>query len=126
MGKSRLSSDIRVQETEGVSVIAFVAEKILEDVQIRELGENLFPLVEQGDRTLFVLNFDGVSFLSSAMFGKLLTLQKKIRSKGGRLRLCNLMKEIYEAFRITRLHRTFDIDDSLQTSLRVINTVAQA
>jgi anti-sigma B factor antagonist len=56
-----------------------------------------------------VLNFSSVGFMSSAALGKLITLDKKVKAKGGVLKLCNIKPEIYEVFAITRLDRLFDI-----------------
>ena len=63
------------------------------------------------NRKKLVLNFSSVDFLSSAALGKLITLDKKMKAKSGKLKLCNIRPEIYEVFAITRLNRLFDIKD---------------
>lgn len=100
-----------VNEVGDVMVVHFRDQKIIEDLGIQELGQELFQLVESGNCRKIVLNFSAVDFLSSAALGKLITLDKKVKAKAGKLKLCNIRPEIYEVFAITRLNRLFDIKD---------------
>ncbi|MDD4270146.1 MAG: STAS domain-containing protein [Pirellulales bacterium] len=100
-----------VNEVGDVTVVHFRDQKIIEDLGIQELGQELNRLVEVENRRKLVLNFSSVDFLSSAALGKLITLDKKMKAKSGKLKLCNIRPEIYEVFAITRLNRLFDIKD---------------
>ena len=102
---------IDVSEVGEVSVVKFVDRKILDETNIQELGKELFRLVEEEDRKSLLLNFSTVDFLSSAALGKLITLDKKVKAHGGKLKLSNIRPEIYEVFAITRLNKLFDIRD---------------
>lgn len=102
---------LEVNEVGDITVIHFRDQKIIEDLGIQELGQELFHLVEVENREKLVLNFSTVDFLSSAALGKLITLDKKVKAKKGMLKLCNIRPEIYEVFAITRLDRLFDIKD---------------
>jgi anti-sigma B factor antagonist len=92
-----------------VSVVRFRDHKIIEDVNIQELGQEMFRLVEADGRDRLLLDFSSVEFLSSAALGKLITLDKKMKAHGGTLKLSNIRPEIYEVFTITKLTRLFDI-----------------
>ena len=100
---------IQIAESGDVTVVKFVDRKILDEVNIQELGQELFKLVEQDDRQKVVLNFSSVEFLSSAALGKLITFEKKTRKNAARLILTNIRPEIYEVFAITKLNKLFDI-----------------
>lgn len=100
---------LETNEIDDVTVVHFRDQKIIEDLGIQELGQELFHLVEEEERLKLVLNFSSVDFLSSAALGKLITLDKKVKARGGTLKLCNIRPEIYEVFAITRLNRLFDI-----------------
>jgi anti-sigma B factor antagonist len=102
---------LEVNEVGDVTVVHFRDQKIIEDLGIQEMGQELFQLVEGENRKKLVLNFSSVDFLSSAALGKLITLDKKTKARGGMLKLCNIRPEIYEVFAITRLNRLFDICD---------------
>jgi anti-sigma B factor antagonist len=101
-----------VSEVNGVSVVRIRDYKIVEDVNIQELGKELFQLVEVDNREKILLSFSVVEFLSSAALGKLITLDKKVKAHGGKLKLSNIRPEIYEVFAITKLNRLFDIRKS--------------
>ncbi|HEY2761592.1 MAG TPA: STAS domain-containing protein [Pirellulales bacterium] len=102
---------IEISETGEVTKVRFVDRKILDEANIQELGAELFGLVEQERRRNLLLNFTNVEFLSSAALGKLITLDKKVKANGGRLKLSNIRPEIYEVFAITKLNKLFDIKD---------------
>lgn len=102
---------LTVNEVGDVTVIRFRDNKIIEDINIQELGLELFQLVEAENRKKLLLNFTSVDFLSSAALGKLITLDKKVKATGGILKLSNIRPEIYEVFAITKLNRLFDIKD---------------
>ncbi len=103
------SRRLEINEVRDVTVVHFKDHKIVEDLGIQELGQELFNLVEVENRRKVVLNFAAVDFLSSAALGKLMTLERKVHNRGGKLKLCNIRPEIYEVFVITRLNRLFDI-----------------
>jgi len=100
-----------------VTVVHFRDQLIIEDLGIHEMGQELFHLVEGEDRKKLVLNFSAVGFMSSAALGKLITLDKKVKARGGVLKLCNIRPEIYEVFAITRLDRLFSIKDDESDAL---------
>ena len=102
---------LEVSEVGDVTVVRFVDRKILDEASIQELGSELFQLVEQENRGKLVLNFTKVDFLSSAALGKLITLDKKVKARSGKLKLSNIRPEIYEVFAITKLNKLFDIKD---------------
>jgi anti-sigma B factor antagonist len=102
---------IEVAQMGEVTVVRFVDRKILDEANIQELGTEMFKLVEQEKRKNLLLNFSNVEFLSSAALGKLITLDKKVKANGGRLKLSNIRPEIYEVFAITKLNKLFDIKD---------------
>ncbi len=102
---------IDVTQKGEVTVVRFVDRKILDEANIQELGVEMFKLVEQEQRKNLLLNFFNVEFLSSTALGKLITLDKKVKANGGRLKLSNIRPEIYEVFAITKLNKLFDIKD---------------
>lgn len=100
---------IDINRVGDVTVVRFRDRKIIEDINIQELGKEMFNLVETDGYDKLLLDFATVDFLSSAALGKLITLDKKIKAHGGSLKLSNIRPEIYEVFAITKLNRLFDI-----------------
>ena len=102
---------LEVDEVGDVTVVRFRDRKIIDDMNIQELGQELFRLIETDNRRKLLLNFSSVDFLSSAALGKLITLDKKVKAHSGVTKLSNIRPEIYEVFAITKLNRLFDIQD---------------
>ena len=100
-----------VNEVGDVTVVRFRDRRIIDDINIQELGQELFRLIEQDNRGKLLLNFSSVEFLSSAALGKLITLDKKVKAHSGLMKLSNIRPEIFEVFAITKLNRLFDILD---------------
>lgn len=92
-----------------VTLVRFVDRKIIDAASIQEMGDELFSLVDREGHTRLLLSFASVEFLSSAALNKLIMLERKVKTKQGKLRLCGLKPEIMEVFVITRLNKMFDI-----------------
>ena len=109
---------LEVEDVGDVTVVSFVDRKILDEQNIQVIGEQLFKLVDDDGRRKLLLNFGNVEYLSSAALGKLITLNKKVQSAGGRLILCNIDPQIFEVFEITKLDKFFNIQKEEQAALQ--------
>lgn len=108
---------IDIEDIGDVTVAKFIDKKILDENNIQVIGNQLFGLVEEDGRKKIVLDFSAVEYLSSAALGKLITMDKKVKNAGGKLRLCSIRPDIYEVFAITRLNKLFDIRDDQEAAL---------
>ena len=107
-----------VEPVNDIAVVTFKDKKILDEAVIQDVGDELFDLVDKQYKTKLLLNFENVEYLSSAALGKLITLNKRIKEENGELKLCNIIPEIFEVFRITKLNRLFEIYDEMEQALR--------
>ena len=106
------ASRLKVREVEGVSVVEFADRKILDELCILEIQEELEKLVEAQSGGRLLLSFRNVEHLSSAALGMLITLKNKVEEKEGKLKLSEINPQIFEVFKITRLNKMFDIHPS--------------
>ncbi len=111
------SSHLRIKQVEDVSVVEFADRKILEELSIQEIQEELKGVAESEPGIQLLLDFSNVDHLASAALGTLITVHKKVQEQNGELKLCNINRQIYQVFRITRLNRVFDIYDSTDQAL---------
>ena len=95
-----------------IAFVYFNDSKILDSQRIDMAGRELRELVEGGQTKRVVLNFRGVTFMSSAMITKLVMLERTCQSQDVQLRLCEIDHPVMEVFRITNLNRYFKICDS--------------
>ncbi len=106
-----------IEDVGDVTIVRFVDKKILDETNIQIIGNQLFALVDDDGRKKIVLDFTQVEYLSSAALGKLITMDKKVKSAKGKLILCSIRPEIYEVFAITRLNKLFVIVDDQEKAL---------
>lgn len=107
---------ISVEYTDNATIVTFVDEKILEEMDIQALQASIMPVVEETERIKLILDFCNVRFFSSTVLGLLLRISKKVYERDGQLRLCNISPRIYEIFKITRLTKIFDICDDVKSA----------
>jgi len=92
------------------SVIRFTDVRTIDEKYVREFcGDDFFERIEQLGPGTIIFDLRQVEFLSSAALGKLITLQKKIKDRGGQLILDNVTPQVYEVFEITKLNQVFTI-----------------
>ena len=108
--------------TEGeVTVVQFKDEKILDEANIQQIGEELYALVEDGSKQKLLVNFENVAFLSSATLGKLISLNKRAGKVGTALKFCSIRPDLLQVFEMTGLTRVFDIHDDQASALDAFN-----
>jgi anti-anti-sigma factor len=100
-----LSRWFEIEQVGDVTVVRFTQPAILEDEVIAAIREQLFLLVDEEGRRLFVLNFANVRSLASRMLGQLVALHKKLQGADGRMVLCRISPFLYEFFETAQLPR---------------------
>jgi len=117
MGASN-SSRLRISRGDGIVRVEFIDRNILDESNIQHIGEELSDLIDAETRPKLLISFENVDHLSSAALGTLITINNKIRNRGGQLRLANIDPQIYEVFVITRLNRLFNIHDTSEEAVQ--------
>ena len=103
---------------DGVLVVHLVDSYM---VQAQSLGlvSQQFEKLLAGS-THFVLDFESVEHLCSAMIGELIRFSKLVQAKGGHLILCSLKPQIHEVFRLLRLEKMFPISTDAPSAIRAL------
>ncbi|MEM8739142.1 MAG: STAS domain-containing protein [Planctomycetota bacterium] len=105
-------------EDKDITQVGFVDRNILEEANIQQIGEEIAALIDASANPKLLLNFDNVEHLSSAALGTLITVNTKVKQKGGQLRLANIDKQIYEVFVITKLNKLFQIFETNEKAVK--------
>lgn len=108
---------LNVTQHKDVAIVEFTENKILDEMNINEIGQALNALVETKDRPKLLLDFANVDHLSSAALGMLINVNNKIKQQNGQLRLADIKPQIMEVFVITKLNRLFRIAATRQEAL---------
>jgi anti-sigma B factor antagonist len=107
-----MSKHLRVERNADALVVHFLDKRIHADLAIAGLGEELYAVAARPDCLKLVLNFSDVDFLSSAMFGKVVTVKKMMTEKDGVLRLCAMCPNLRLIFALTCLDHILDIRET--------------
>ena len=104
-----------VEKSGDVTVVAVTGELIVGNRQEFKQGvlDSLDPRV-----TKFVFDFTDCGYIDSSGLGVLVTLSKKIRERGGELRLAGLNEDLIVLMELTRLDTLFNIADSRAEALQ--------
>lgn len=102
--------DITMQND--VAVVTFRTSRILDQSNVQQLGDEFTSLVSDSDLKKIVLNFRNIHYMSSAVMGKLVSLQKQLDDRNGELRLCHISDSIREIFEIMRFDNLFQIHET--------------
>lgn len=114
---STQESRLRIRKQDQITIVEFVDRNILDEANISQIGEEIGGLVNEDPSPKLLISFANVDHLSSAALGALITINSKVKSKDGQLRLADINDQIIEVFRITRLDRLFQIHPSAREAL---------
>ena len=103
-----VSSRIMVQHIGRVVVIDFLDAAIMDTLQIQQISEELYELVDKQDHKYILLDFSNVRFLSSQTLGALINLHKKLTARKGWFGICGLKRELHNIFELTQLDKIFN------------------
>ena len=100
-----------------VGVVRFATSRILDASNVDQLGEEFTHLVKDENMTKMVVNFQNIEYMSSAVIGKLITLNKSIATAGGKVKFCCIDEGVMEIFTIMRLDKLIKIYEKEEDAL---------
>ena len=110
-------SRLRISKDEGVTRVEFLDRNILDEANIQKIGEEISRVIDEDQRPRLLISFANVDHLSSAALGTLISINNKIKNRGGQLRLSNIDPQIHEVFVITRLVNLFEIHEDAEQAM---------
>ncbi|HAN98907.1 MAG TPA: anti-sigma factor antagonist [Planctomycetaceae bacterium] len=104
---------IDVQYGDPVTRIRLKDNKILDQLLVKQIAEELRTLVQDEQRSRLLFDLSNVTFLSSAALNNLVILNRHVAKQSGRIVLAELQPPVREVFSYTGLNRLFTIVDSM-------------
>jgi anti-sigma B factor antagonist len=92
-----------------ITVGAIHSSSVLSMLNVTEFGKTVLKYLATHPGINLLLDFEEVSYLSSAVLNELLRINKAIQESQGNLRLCGISPTIKEIFTITNLDQIFNI-----------------
>ena len=111
-------SNVRSEKKDDVLCVYFNDARIVDEAMIQQIGSELMHTVGYAANKKLLLNFQGVSFMSSGMIGKILLLNEKCKKAEVKLRLCGISDKIMKVFKLMRLNKRLDIQKSEEKALK--------
>lgn len=105
----------QVEKVNDVLVVDVEGQLIVGNRQ--ELKQKVLEELENGELK-FVVDFEKTGYIDSSGLGVLVSLSKKVRERGGELRLANLNEDLKTLFELTKLDTLFFIADSREVALK--------
>lgn len=100
---------LRFSHSEDLIDAEFTAATLTEDLNIEQMGQELFTLLEKFDCSRMVLGLERVEYITSAALGKLITLHRRMHRRDGRLVLFGLQGSVAEVMKTSRLLDYFNV-----------------
>ena len=114
-------SAFTVQQVEKFTVIEFRGASLMDTIELEQIGQSLYRLIDAEDRRRIVLDFEKVQYLSSQAIGIVLTMNKKLNQlPNSKLVLCGVGTRLAELLKITRLDRLLTIKPTQREAVKVI------
>lgn len=103
-------------EEKPAAVLIRVKEERLDAHNSGELKTQMLNLFEQGKNNL-VIDLEEVRFVDSSGLGSLVSGFKNASARNGNLKLSGLQPQVKSMFELTRLHRVFEIFNTVDEAL---------
>ena len=129
MGTSRLESahDFRIEEEHPAP--GTVVFPIHGDADMRvaaDLKDRLAVAIDDETTSALVLDLSRMTFVDSMVLGVFLGAMKRLRARGGRLRVVAPHNDIRRIFEMTLLDRVFELDETREAALGTVTALDQA
>ena len=109
---------VKAATEEGITTVTIVDSTLIDSEVVRDLGEELYSLVDELGHRKIILDCSNVAYISSAALNKLIILEKKVAGADGQLVLCGLTPAVSDVFAVTRLNQRFNIQRDRGTATK--------
>ncbi len=106
------------KEVDDVLIVNFKDAKILDENVIQQVGKELVEVSAHAAEGKLLVNFSGVTFMSSAMIGNLVKLHKHCKGYEIAVKYSNVSESIAEVFKIMGLNKVFDIHKDEEKAMK--------
>lgn len=98
------------RQQDGQTVIEFQTDSLMNPLELEQVGQALYAVVDAGPSHRYQLDFGKVKYLSSQAIGVILTLNKKVSAlKDSSLVLTGVGPQLLQLLKITRLDKVLTI-----------------
>lgn len=110
--------DTQIEKIGAVAVVNILTDQ-LDAANARDFKEQINPLIEVEKHVVF--DMSKVRFVDSSGLGAILSYLRRLHQEGGDLRLSGLTKPVRMLFELVRMHRIFEIYNSVDEAVRAFD-----
>lgn len=114
----QLTAKVAQSKAGPACVVTFGNPKLVDADTIAAAGDRLTKLLEKKMQRRIVIDFDGVTSVSSAMMGELIRLHTKLSTvPGGKLVICNYDERMAQLLKMTKLDKVLTMAGDVEAAL---------
>ena len=106
-----------LQHTNLAEIIKIKESKVYDEAMVSIINDEINQVLDSNDKKFIILDFSKVKYLSSSFLGKIISINKKVKTKEGKLFLVGLNVDIMEVFQITKLEKFFNFQSNIESAL---------
>ncbi len=107
-----------VETISDVHVVHLKARGLVTEQNVMRTLERVRFLIDERHLDRVLVDFEGVTYLSSTVLARLINLARQAKEHRAQLKLCSVRPDVRDIFRITRLEGHFDVHDSTPSALQ--------
>lgn len=104
-----------------VAIARFRDPILTDELNIQQLGAELFAIAEQFHLKKVVLDLGNVQHLTSSVLGKIITMHRRLHRHGGVLALCAIGPEVADVLETSRLIDYFNCVKDVRSGIEHVN-----
>lgn len=118
------SAYLAVEQHGDVVVAQFLPAQLTDELNIEEMGTELFSLADHYGFLKVVVDLGKVDFVTSSVLGKLITMHRRLHRNGGKLAICSLRPSLEDVMRTSRLIDFFHVREDVPQAIELVGDAA--
>jgi anti-sigma B factor antagonist len=111
--------EMTVEKLGEVTIVQLPGEQ-LDASNAKDFKRDVASILSATSKVVFDLS--QLRFVDSSGLGAMLSCLRQMNAAGGDLKLCGLSKSVRALFELVRMHRIFDICDTKDDAVRILQT----
>ncbi len=115
--------NLKTQQVEGIFVVEFFTNSILDQTQIESISKELFSIADKAAYSRLLVDLQNIEFMSSALIGVFIRFKMRVSKSGSELKLCSALEYLVELLKVTNLDNVFDIHETRREAINAFQSV---
>lgn len=109
-----------VAPSDDVAVVRFTVPRLTEEINLEQVGRELFAVIEQYGFRRMVVSLAGLEYLTSSGLGKLIALHRRMHRENGNVAYCEAPPTVADILHASRLDTYFKVVADIPAALTIV------